>query len=318
MPDAPAQIPAPLANARDGFLTFVRVECGLAALTVEAYQRDLRELLNDLTLEHVAEPGQITPRHLAQHLQSLRTARNHKASTVTRHLATIRIFCRWLLATGRIDSNPARFLDRPARARRLPGVLSERQMLALLDAPQPPTEHAGPYARVPCLWLRDRALLELMYAAGLRATEIANASLMDINDTLQIIRIRGKGGRERVVPIHQKAMDALDDYRSEARPQLLRSDRRDKGRLFLSHTGCPLERVAVWQIVTRNARKAGLAHVHPHMLRHSFATHLLIGGADLRVVQELLGHADISTTEIYTHIDRTHLKETHRRCHPRP
>lgn len=318
MQTSPAQIPAPLANARDGFLTFIRVECGLAPLTVEAYQRDLRELLHDLAAQQVAEPQEITPRHLAQHLQSLRADRNHKASTVTRHLATIRVFCRWLLATGRVDSNPSQFLDRPARARRLPGVLTERQMKALLDAPQPPTGKSGLYARVPCLWLRDRALLELMYAAGLRATEVANASLMDINDTLQIIRVRGKGGRERVVPIHQQAMNALNDYRSEARPQLLRADRRDRGRLFLSHTGSPLERVAVWQIVTRNARKAGLSHVHPHMLRHSFATHLLIGGADLRVVQELLGHADISTTEIYTHIDRTRLKETHRRCHPRP
>ena len=220
------------------------------------------------------------------------------------------MFFRFLTAHGRIERDPARLLESPTRWKHLPGVLSPKKMKALLEAPSPETNR---------LWLRDRVMLEIMYAAGLRATELATLCVSDFNATLGILTVTGKGGRQRVVPIGEPAQEWIDRYMAELRPELLRwEDGRDKGRLLLSSSGRPLERVAVWQIVRRNAQWAGLGHVHPHMLRHSFATHRLAGGADLRVVQEMLGHVNIATTQIYTHVDRTQLREVVRKHHPRP
>jgi integrase/recombinase XerD len=183
-------------------------------------------------------------------------------------------------------------------------------MKKLLAAPSP--EHGR-------LWLRDKAMLELMYAAGLRASEVGDLAVDDYNATLDVLIVTGKGSKQRMVPIGKPAHDWTEQYLAELRPHLSRwDDGRDRGRLLLSHTGRPLERVAVWQIVRRNATLAELGDIHPHMLRHSFATHLLAGGADLRVVQELLGHADIATTQIYTHVDRSQLREVIRKHHPRP
>ncbi|MCA9290540.1 MAG: tyrosine-type recombinase/integrase, partial [Phycisphaerales bacterium] len=199
--------------------------------------------------------------------------------------------------------------ETPTRWKRLPGVLTPKQMRDLLEAPNP---DAGR------LWLRDRTMLELMYAAGLRASEVGVLALRDHNDTLNVLRVTGKGRKQRLVPIGRPAQAWTRRYLEELRPHLARfDDGRDDQRLLLSHTGRPLERVAVWQIVRRNARLAGIRDVHPHRLRHSFATHLLAGGADLRVVQELLGHADIATTQIYTHVDRSRLREVVRKHHPR-
>jgi integrase/recombinase XerD len=161
-------------------------------------------------------------------------------------------------------------------------------------------------------------MLELMYACGLRASEVCQVGDRDLIDSVRTLRVMGKGQRERLVPVGRPALDAVEQYRKQVRPSLVRPDGRDKGRLLLSRTGRPLERVAVWQIVRRWAEVAGVRGVHPHRLRHSFATHLLSGGADLRVVQELLGHADISTTQIYTHVDQRRLKSVHAKFHPRP
>lgn len=232
-----------------------------------------------------------------------------QTSSVSRHLATIRVFFRFLFANGRLEENPARLLERPTQWKRLPGVLSPKQMKTLLDAPSP--EHGR-------LWLRDKAMLELMYAAGLRASEVGALSITDYNATLGVLLVTGKGQKQRIVPIGVPALEWTDRYLAELHPELLRfNDGRDKRQLLLSNTGRPLERVAVWQIVRRNARLAGLRDVHPHKLRHSFATHLLTGGADLRTVQELLGHADIATTQIYTHVDRSRLRDVIRKHHPR-
>lgn len=323
------------------FLTCLRVECGLSANTLAAYGRDLRDLLGDLRRQGVSDPAQITPRHLASHLADLRRQRGQAASSVARHLATVRVFARYLVARGLVASNPAEILERPTRWRRLPGVLTPGQVKALLAAPQPPSRlsarrgsqeggstdrAAGPDDAQACrspppLWLRDRALLELMYACGLRASEVAGLKMSDLHPTLGVVRVTGKGSRQRLVPMGQPARNALRQYLERCRPALAARRAADGGHgqhVFLSRSGRPLERVAVWQIVTRHARAAGLRRVHPHMLRHSFATHLLAGGADLRVVQELLGHADIATTQIYTHVDRSRLKDVHRRFHPRP
>jgi integrase/recombinase XerD len=300
----------PFQQSLRDFLAYLRVEAGLAPATLEAYRRDLRDLVKDIEPNHPSGAASVTPADLADHLRRLHTERGMQASSITRHLASVRMFFRYLLANGRISEDPTRLLERPTRWRRLPGVLSPRQMKKLIDAPGPETGR---------LWQRDRALLELMYAAGLRASEVGAMRISEYNSTLAVLLIHGKGNKQRVVPIGQPAQRAADAYLAELRPLLLeRRHGRDCGRFLLSATGRPLERVAVWQIVRRHAARAGMANVHPHMLRHSFATHLLTGGADLRVVQELLGHADISTTQIYTHVDRTQLKEVIRRHHPRP
>jgi integrase/recombinase XerD len=292
------------------FLTYLRVEAGLARATLEAYEADLRDLIQDLAREKITDPAKVTPGALAEHMRRLHTQRGLSPSSIVRHLATLRVFFRFLHASGRIADDPTRLLQTPTRWKRLPGVLSPRQVRTLLQTPAP--EHGR-------LWLRDKAMLELMYAAGLRASEVASLRLGDYNATLGVVLVSGKGGRQRLVPVGEPARRAVDRYLKETRPALARfDDRRDKAGLLLSAGGRPLERVAVWQIVRRNALLGGLRDVHPHMLRHSFATHLLIGGADLRVVQELLGHADISTTQIYTHVDRTHLREVVRKHHPRP
>lgn len=293
------------------FLIFIRVECGLAHNSRLAYRRDLTDL--GLDLASLSSLADLTPRHLADHLASLKSSKNLAGSSVVRHLATIRVFFRWLLATSRLDHNPADILERPMRWRKLPGVLSPAAIRTLLAAPQPPDDPDA----IP-LYLRDRALLELIYASGLRASEAASVRVNDLNTTLATVRVLGKGDKERLVPVGRPALDAISDYAHACRPRLLRPDRRDRDRLFLSRTGRPLERVAIWQIVDRNARAAGLKNVHPHVLRHSFATHLLVGGADLRVVQDLLGHSDIATTQIYTHVDRSRLKAVINQFHPRP
>ena len=292
------------------FLTYLRVEAALAPATLEAYGRDLRDLGQDLGGDGVADAGAVAPEDLARHLRGLHRHRKLQPSSVARHLASLRVFFRFLVANELIGDNPARLLERPRQWHRLPGVLSPGKMKKLLGAPSP--EHGR-------LWLRDKALLELMYAAGLRASEVGALAVADYNATLGVLIVTGKGSKQRMVPIGKPAQDWTEQYRAELRPQLSRwDDGRDKGRLLLSHTGRPLERVAVWQIVRRNATLADLGDIHPHMLRHSFATHLLAGGADLRVVQELLGHADIATTQIYTHVDRTQLREVIRKHHPRP
>jgi integrase/recombinase XerD len=296
------------APVRD-FLTYARIEAGLAASTLEAYARDLEQMRDHLRAQGVASPASTTVEHLAAHLRYLSKDRGLDPRTIVRHLATIRVFFRFLHANFRIPTDPARVLERPTHWKRLPGMLSPVQMKKLVEAPTP--DHGA-------LWLRDRALLELMYAAGLRASEVGTLKINDFNDTIGVLSVIGKGNKQRVVPVGVPAIEATKRYLAELRPHLKRwNDGRDKFRLLLSHTGRPIERVAVWQIVVKYSLVAGIRGVHPHLLRHSFATHMVAGGADLRVVQELLGHSDIGTTQVYTHVDRSHLRRTIERFHPR-
>lgn len=291
------------------FLTYVRVEAGLAAATLDAYGRDLRDLVDDLVAHGATGPADTTPQQLVAHVQALHRDRGLEPSSVARHLATIRMFFRFLAANGRIDEDPTRWLQSPTRWRRLPGVLSPRRIRAMLEGTTP---EAGR------LWTRDRAILEVLYGTGLRASELAHLGVGDYNAIVGVLLATGKGGRQRVVPLGRPGRDAVHTYLADLRPRLARfEDGRDRDRIFLSNTGRPLERVAVWQIVRRAAARAGLKDVHPHVLRHSFATHLLTGGADLRVVQELLGHRDIATTQIYTHVDRSRLRAVIKKHHPR-
>jgi integrase/recombinase XerD len=296
---------------------FLRVECGLSENTLLAYGRDVTDLLADLVGHGVRTLESVSARALSSHMVALKTERSLSGSSVIRHLATMKVFFRWALAQGLIEEDPTDVLDRPTRWKKLPDVLSPKDMKALLAAPAAQEGARKGADAGPPLWLRDRALVELLYACGLRATEVCTLSLHEVHPSLGAVRVTGKGNKQRLVPMGKPARAALDEYLEKCRPALVKPGGRDKGRVLLSRSGRPLERVAVWQIVGRYARAAGLRNVHPHVLRHSFATHLLVGGADLRVVQELLGHADIATTQIYTHVDRSRLKSVHEKHHPR-
>jgi integrase/recombinase XerD len=337
-----AALPEIWSDLHRQFLVFLRVECGLSPNTLDAYGRDIASLLHELDGRGVRGPRQISARDLSRHLTALKTDRELEGSSVIRHLATVRVFCRWMVGRGFVAEDPATVLERPMRWKKLPGVLSPRQLKSLIEAPGPgadsergakgawpsaagqsrakgqePAASRPPPPPPPPLWLRDRAMLELMYASGLRASEVGALSLTDFMETLGVVRVTGKGSKQRLVPVGKPARGAVERYMAECRPRLVRADGRDRGRLILTRSGRPIERVAVWLIVRRHAAAAGLRGVHPHMLRHSFATHLLAGGADLRVVQELLGHADIATTQIYTHEDHSRHKSVHRKHHPR-
>ena len=292
------------------FFGYLRVEAGLSPATLEAYRHDLDQLKAELIAEGVRNADDVSPAHLAAHIRSLHRNSGLQPSSVARHLSTIRMFFRYLQASNRIAEDPARLLETPTRWRRLPNVLSPKKMKQLIEAADSESGR---------LWQRDRALVELMYAGGMRASEVAGIKPEEFKESLGVVMVTGKGNKQRLVPIGVPAQNAVKQYVKELQPVLLRfEDGRDDGRLLLSNTGRPLERVAIWQIIRRIAKRAGLDDVHPHTLRHSFATHMLAGGADLRVVQELLGHSDIGTTQVYTHIDRSQLKAVVAKYHPRP
>jgi integrase/recombinase XerD len=301
----PAVDPA-FAQPVKAFLSYCRIECGFAPATLQAYAYDLRDLIVWMVEEGHGDWSRLTLPMIADHLRYLE-GRGLEVSSIGRHVATIRVFCRYLHAMGVLSSNPAELIVQPAAWQRLPDVLAVTQVQQLLAAPDP----ADP------LYLRDVAMMELLYAAGLRASEVANMEVGWLHPQLGIARVMGKGRKERVVPVGKPALAAVERYRDELRPQLIRPEKPTE-HLLLSRTGGPITRVVVWQIIKRHARRIGLPAIHPHVLRHSFATHLLSGGADLRVVQELLGHSNIRTTQIYTHVDRTRLAQVIAKCHPRP
>lgn len=313
-------LPPEFAEPCRAFIGFVRVECGLADNTVAAYSRDLRDLFIDLQSWGLRSMVAVSSRELIRHVAELRSRRELSSPSIARHLATLRMFFRFLKSSGKIETDPTELLDRPTQWQRLPGMLSPANVRALLAAPE---LHAAlsltqsSEDRGPPLWMRDKSILEFMYACGLRASEVGALAMNSVQPVLRAAVVTGKGNKQRMVPFGKPALTAMQRYVERCRPLLVRPDGRDQGRLFISRTGRPLERVAIWQIVKRYAALAGLRNVHPHVLRHSFATHLLHGGADLRVVQELLGHSNISTTQIYTRVDGPRLKEVHRKFHPR-
>lgn len=228
------------------------------------------------------------------------------AASIKLEVVALKIFFRWLAARTRIAHDPADVLPLPRVERFLPETLNESDIQRLLASPDT-TQPLG---------LRDRAMLELLYASGLRASELTGARLENLDLDHRVIRVTGKGNKTRLVPIGTKAIDAIRDYLGKERPQLV--TKRTGSHVFLTHHGKGMTTARLWQIVKSHAGRAGLEQtVYPHLMRHSFATHLLTGGADLRIIQELLGHADISTTEIYTHVEHTRLKAVHRKFHPR-
>jgi integrase/recombinase XerD len=244
-------------------------------------------------------------------LQHVQENRGLAISSILRHVACLKMFYRFAVARKLARENPTELLEPPHHWKKLPDVLGRDQMEALLQA----------VAEGDRLALRDLAIIELFYACGLRASELAELTLEDLHFDLGIVRVVGKGNKERIVPIGRPAMAAMAAYVKELRPVLaaVKTTRAkaEASRVFLTRSGGPMTRIVLWQLVRRMARRAGIRAIHPHTLRHTFATHLLSGGADLRVVQELLGHANVATTQIYTHVDAERLREVHRKHHPR-
>ncbi|HEU5041456.1 MAG TPA: site-specific tyrosine recombinase XerD [Gemmatimonadales bacterium] len=289
----------------EGFRDFLMLEAGHSANTVEAYLRDLRRLGEFAIARGVSEPGAVTRAHLRDFVYLLKDL-GLSAATIRREVSAIRTYYGFLLGEGRVRDDPSDRLETPRRGRVLPEVLSVREIEALL---------ASPAVDDPLGW-RDRALLELGYGAGMRVSELCGLTVADLLLPEQLVRVFGKGSKERLVPLGRAVIGAVSVYLHTLRPSLDRG--RSAGRVLLNARGAPLSRVGAWGIVRRHAERAGIRkRVTPHTLRHSFATHLLEGGADLRAVQEMLGHADLSTTQIYTHVDREYLRSVHKQFHPR-
>ena len=285
------------------FLVHLASERGLAANSLLAYRRDLEDLERFLK-ERGRTPTNAEADDFRLYLQH-QTRIGQSTRTVARRLAAIRVFLRFLPTLGHDRANVLQQLERPKPEQSLPKILSRTQVNQLIAAPNPKS----------VLFARDVAILELLYACGLRATELCELGLRDVNLQVGCVRVLGKGSKERMVPIGQAGVEAAQRYLNECRPKL---DKRRSDRFFLSRTGQPLERVGLWMLVEKYGRKSGLLKsISPHTLRHCFATHLIGGGADLRVVQELLGHSDIATTQIYTHVDQDRLKAIHSKFHPR-
>ena len=289
----------------DEFLNFMAVEKGSSLNTLEAYSRDLRRFADYLKGEEVVAPGDVDPGQLVAFLGMLKKA-GLSATSINRNLAAIRGLYRYLLRSGHIAENTLTQVSLAKAWMRLPDTLSLQEMEELLQKPDD-TKPQG---------LRDKAMFELLYATGLRVTELLTLTVNDLNWQVGCLTATGKGRKERIIPVGKAAIAILRRYMDESRPLLLKGRKADI--LFVNRRGGGLTRQALWKMIRKYAVLAGLQKkVHPHTFRHSFATHLLEGGADLRAVQVMLGHADISTTQVYTHVTRERLKEIHRKYHPR-
>ncbi len=287
------------------FLNYITVERGLSRNTIQAYERDLRQFAGYLEEVAFVSLPQVEPKTLVDYLRSLQL-KELRATSIARKLAAIRSFFQYCVRERHLQKDPSGTIDSLKIPQRLPKVLNEKEIIVLLEQPG---------ALTPA-HLRDRAMLELMYATGVRVSELVSLKLGDINMDMGYIRCFGKGSKERIVPMGGTAQNALLDYLDRARPKILKRAVEDT--LFLNHHGRKMTRQGFWLIIQEAAHRVGIkTSVNPHMLRHSFATHLLDHGADLRSVQEMLGHADITTTQIYTHVTRTRLKEVYNKTHPR-
>ena len=287
------------------FTDYVALEQGLSPRTQEAYARDLHRFAEYAEASGIAAPGDITARSLREYVYHLKDLGLAPAS-IRRNVSAVRTYFRFLTGDGIVVRDPSERLETPKRWRTLPDVLTVAEVQQILASP----------TLDDALVFRDRALLELAYGAGLRVSEWITVGVRDLLLEDGLVRVFGKGSKERLVPIGRSAIGAAAIYLRELRPKLERGE--GKGVLFLNARGKPLTRMGAWKILRGHVKRAGLTkRVSPHTLRHSFATHLLEGGADLRAVQEMLGHVDIATTQIYTHVDREDLRKVHRSYHPR-
>ncbi|MFQ5905273.1 MAG: site-specific tyrosine recombinase XerD [bacterium] len=299
------EIEGQLDGTTASFADYLRSEQGLSENTILSYAYDISKYAKHLFKEGARDLLLATTQDIEDFLFSMRDM-EAAPTTIARAVSSLKAFYRYLMSEGRISVDPAMDVDAPKFLRRLPDVLSPEEIFDILEAP----DTSRP------LGLRDRAMLELMYATGVRVSEILGLKIGDLSLENSMVRVFGKGSKERLVPVGDVAIEFVEKYLKGVRPTFAGSKWSDY--LFLSARSRRMSRSALWKIVKRCAVRAGIRkHVTPHTFRHSFATHLLEGGADLVVVQELLGHADISTTQIYTHVDREYLKEVHRTCHPR-
>ncbi|RST73722.1 site-specific tyrosine recombinase XerD [Siminovitchia acidinfaciens] len=289
------------------FIHFMIVEKGLSQNTVKAYERDLVNYLSYVQkILNINSFDEITRMHIIQFLGQIK-GEGKSSRTLARHIASIRSFHQFLLREKAAGHDPTVHIETPQLEKNLPKVLSITDVQSLLEAPDQSTMFG----------IRDKAMLELLYGTGTRISELLDMNLDDIHLTIGFVRCRGKGNKERIIPIGMEATKAIERYLKEARPKL-RKEKNKTDALFLNHHGKRLTRQGFWKNLKKLASKADIKkELTPHTLRHSFATHLLENGADLRAVQEMLGHADISTTQIYTHVSKSRLKDVYKQFHPR-
>ncbi len=304
--DTPAVTMQKMEEAIDSFIRFLAIERGLSENYQLSTQRSLSEFAKWCAIrKKIDDPRAVTLPAISEYLADRKRA-GLSASSIKLIVVALKIFFRFLVTQGKVQRDPAEALALPRIERYLPETLNELQIEEFLERIDTKAVHG----------LRDRAMIELLYASGLRISELANARLENFNFEERVVRVTGKGNKTRLVPVGRKACEALAAYLSTERPKLVK--RRSSSEIFLSERGTKLTTVRIWQIVKEHARRAGLEqNIYPHLLRHSFATHLLGNGADLRIIQEMLGHADISTTQVYTHVDQQRLKAVHRQFHPR-
>ncbi len=294
------------------FLNHLRLEKALSENTISNYSYDIKYFINYLTDERkLSDIQNVDEETVEKYVYFLRNQKNkngdyYSVKSINRYISTLKSFFKFLLSERVISKNPSEIIESPKTARNLPQVLSVREIDSMFSK----TDNSD------VLGLRDRAIMEVMYASGLRVSEVTSLVISNILTGEGILRIFGKGSKERIVPIGSSALQYLGKYIEKSRPYLKKPYSDDT--VFLNHRGRKMSRMAVWNIISKYAKTAGIKKsIHPHTLRHSFATHLLEGGADIRIIQEMLGHSDISTTQIYTHVDREYLIEVHKTYHPR-
>lgn len=295
----------------DLYLQFIKLEKGLSKNSVVSYQNDLERYLQFLVVEKkISSLSGVTLDHIEGFLNFLIDHELLSASSLARNISSIRGFHEFSVVEGITSANPAELIELPKKAKKLPEVLNTQEIEAMLDTPDT-SKPAG---------IRDKAILECLYGTGMRVSELTDLEKDRLFFEIGFIRVIGKGSKERLVPVGEVAQDALDHYLQESRPLFFNPKKAEKAKnkVFLNQRGGALTRMSIWNIVQKAAKEADIKKkVYPHIFRHSFATHLLEGGADLRAVQEMLGHSSILTTEIYTHVDRSLLHQVHKEFHPR-
>lgn len=288
------------------YLAHIKLEKNLSQNTVSSYKNDISAFISFLKNSGIDDPSNVSSDNIGGFFKTLKEL-GLSGSSSARYFSSLKGFFLYLLKNKYIVKNPIEKITAPRISKKLPGVLDINEVDKILSAPKVDDK----------LGLRDKAMLELFYACGTRVSELINLKVNDLFFDNEIIRVFGKGSKERLIPIGTSAIRWIDEYLKKSRPLLMKKSK-SENILFLNSRGSKLSRMGVWKIIDRYVKEAGIEKdVHPHTFRHSFATHLLEGGADLRAVQEMLGHADISTTQIYTHIDRDYIKQVHKQYHPR-
>jgi len=292
------------------YLRFIQLEKSLAVNSVDSYERDLNRYVSFLIEEGIEQFRSVKDDNISKFIKTLRSL-GLSPKSIARNISAIKGLHKFLLSERRTSYDPTQNTETPKIGKHLPDVLSIDEVNKILEAANPDTETAKAM-----VW-RDRAILETLYATGMRVSELTGLKQINVLTEQQLVRVFGKGSKERLVPIGEPALKWIDEYSRRVRMKLAHRKKTNDA-VFLNARGTPISRVSVWNIVVEYAKHAEIEkEIHPHTFRHSFATHLLEGGADLRAVQEMLGHADISTTQIYTHIDRELLKQQHKQFHPR-